>query len=550
MVFVSNLASLNLVKEELDASLSAVETHITAYVDDRENQALLATCVENLEQIKGVLQVIELQGAIELAHALTQLVKRLQENGQDASDDSFAAIGQGIMMLGRYLEYTQLSHHSWPQLLLPTINQVRVALGQTLLNEGVLLSITNFAQPAKVTQLNLDPSQLNVLVRRLRLMYQTGLIAVLRDSAESLDFRMMKRACERAQQICSNKPQSLLWWIASILFDALEEGVMISALRKKLLSQLDRLLRDLAQNDGNGKLDKTLVADCLFVISLADTDKYDAIKKVFGIEGQVLTESAMATEYEAMCGPGGSVIKTVANVLKDELAIIKDTLDIMSRGSKNDSNSFATLSDNLNRISQTLVMLGLLESGQRSKSLADYVRQWNVIPEEGQLYRIVDVLMEVESDVANLVRRVTVANDTKPENAKVSIHQLDEANALLVAETRSGLSLVKRAVSAYLESEKDNTHLMNVPVTLASVSGGVKFLGSARGEDILRRCSKYIQERLLDDEYQPAMSELETFADIISSVDYYLESLETNKPVGEAVLEIAEDGLTELGITE
>jgi hypothetical protein len=43
------------------------------------------------------------------------------------------------------------------------------------------------------------------------------------------------------------------------------------------------------------------------------------------------------------------------------------------------------------------------------------------------------------------------------------------------------------------------------------------------------------------------MADLETLADAISSVDYFLESLEANKPIGEFILEIAEDSVAELG---
>ena len=52
---------------------------------------------------------------------------------------------------------------------------------------------------------------------------------------------------------------------------------------------------------------------------------------------------------------------------------------------------------------------------------------------------------------------------------------------------------------------------------------------------------------LIGGEEQPGLTEMETLADAISSVDYYLESLEANKPIGESILEIAEDSVAELG---
>jgi hypothetical protein len=163
------------------------------------------------------------------------------------------------------------------------------------------------------------------------------------------------------------------------------------------------------------------------------------------------------------------------------------------------------------------------------------------------LNALVDTLMEVENAVAGLVKRVTPGADTPVNNSQISVHQLDEARALLVGESRSGLSLAKRALSAYLDSSNDLMHLTNVPSTLQSVVGGLSFLGMERGAAVLRASSRYIEVRMLASEQQPGMAELETLADAITSVDYFLESLEANKPIGESILEIAEESVAELG---
>lgn len=160
---------------------------------------------------------------------------------------------------------------------------------------------------------------------------------------------------------------------------------------------------------------------------------------------------------------------------------------------------------------------------------------------------LVDCLMEVENAMAGLVRRVTPGAENSSGNPQVSIHQLDEARALLVAESRSGLSLVKRAISSYLESSRDLLHLANVPATLQSVAGGLSFLGIVRGAAVLQASARYIDARMLGSEEQPSLADMETLADAISSIDYFLESLEANKPIGDGILEIAEESIAELG---
>lgn len=548
MARVSNPASLNLIRPEVDANLAQVEAQISSFVEDRENPAILVSCVEGLHQVHGALRIADLPGAIELAGALTRVLRQVQEKGDAAAEEDFAALGQGIMVLGHYLEYVQIHHAAWPQLLLPAINQVRAALGEAPLPEGFFLHLAALPAAPEVTRLELTPAQLAALVRRIRLMYQTSLIAVIRDQADVPHFRMMIRACERALQVCGARPQALLWWAAGAALEALQGGVALNAQRKQLLGQLDRQIRALAQNDGNGQPDRQLLADCLYLAALAGGgERVQQVKEAFGLEGSCLTQEQMTAEYEVMCGPGGSVIRTVAQVLTDELAQIKDTLDIMSRGSKNDPESYTAMADSLSRISQTLVMLGLLDSSQAVRRHADAVRTWTGEADMGALGGLVDAVMDVENAVAGLVRRVTPGAEDSGGNPQVSIHQLDEARALLVAESRSGLSLVKRAISSYLDSSRDLLHLANVPATLQSVSGGLSFLGIARGAAVLHSCARYIDTRMIGGDEQPGLTAMETLADAISSVDYYLESLEANKPIGEGILEIAEDSVAELG---
>lgn len=549
MAHIPNLASLNLVKAEVDATLAQVEAQIGAYVEERENPALLGACVEGADQILGALRLIELPGAVELASGMSQLVRQVQTNGPEASDETFAALGQGIMVLGRFLEYVQLKLGASPQLLLPAINQIRAALGQAPLPEGYFLQLPKLLPaPPALPQLDINSEQLGALVRRLRLMYQTGLITALRDQADVPHFRMMARACERAQQLCGQRPQALTWWVAAAMIEALQNGVAINSPRKILLGQLDRQLKALLQNDGNGQPDRRLLSDSLYVVGLSEgTKKTTAVREEFLLADYCLTQTQMTAEYELMCGPGGSVIKTVASVLRDELAQVKDTLDIMSRGAKNDAESYQVMADNLNRTAQTLVMLGLLDASQAIRSQSEEVRKWSSEPDQADLHALVDALMDVENAVAGLVKRVTPGADMQINNSRVSIYQLDEARALLVGESRSGLSLAKRAISSYLESDRDLMHLANVPSTLQSVAGGLSFMAIERGAGVLRACSRYIDARMLSAEQQPNMADLETLADAISSVDYFLESLESNKPIGESILEIAEESVAELG---
>jgi hypothetical protein len=548
MALSLNIASLNLVKAEVDATLTQVEGFLGSFVEERENIHPLAHCVEGLEQVHGAIRLIELPGAEELAEGMAELMRQVQQKGSEAPDEAFGALGGAIMVLSRYLEYVQIKGVGWPQLLLPTINQVQAALGRPPVHEGHFLALGEIPAAPPTVALQITPEHVQPLLRRIRLMYQTGLIAVLRDQADVPHFRLMARAMERAQQLSGGQVVAVQWWVAAAMIEALQGGVAINLLRKNLLGQLDRQLKRLFAEGKAQGLDSRILADTLYVVGLAESGAHvDAVKTAFALSEHCLTEAALTHEYELMCGPGGSVIKTVASVLRDELAQVKDSLDLISRGAHVGTEGFQTVADNLTKTSQTLVMLGLLDISRQVREQADHVRAWRGEPDNAELHTLVDVLMETENAVAGLVKQVTPGVETQVNNSRISIHQLDEARVLLIAESRSGLSLAKRAISSYLESDRDLMHLANVPTTLQSVSGGLSFLLIVRGAAVLQAAAEYIDKRMLSAPQQPPMADLENLADAISSVDYYLESLESNKPIGDSILDIAEESLAELG---
>jgi hypothetical protein len=59
---------------------------------------------------------------------------------------------------------------------------------------------------------------------------------------------------------------------------------------------------------------------------------------------------------------------------------------------------------------------------------------------------------------------------------------------------------------------------------------------------------KYIEQKLLaGSSVSPTENDLETLADAVTGVDYYLENIEQGKPLGVGILEVAEESLEVLG---
>ena len=163
-----------------------------------------------------------------------------------------------------------------------------------------------------------------------------------------------------------------------------------------------------------------------------------------------------------------------------------------------------------------------------------------------------DALLYVENSIAALAPRAGGLDSTEDEAEQatrqgMSITQLEDARRVVVSEARAGLSLAKRAITSYIDSNWDGMHLNNVPTTLNTIWGGLLFLQLERAANILKSSEQFISHKLLAEKIQPDQTTLETLADALTSIDYFLESMEDNKPLGDSILDVAQESVEELG---
>ena len=227
-----DVTALNLIKTEVDASLTQIEGALSTFVEDNANNGPLAESVEQMEQVYGALRLIDIHGAAELAEVLFALLRQVNDLQEKTPDIYYSALGSGMMVLGRYLEYVQIKAVNLPQLLISSINECRYALGLPTLGEGYFLDVPFLPDSNIVEPLAIDNSQAVALAKRIRLMYQIGTINLLKDEAQPVHFRLMRRALERATQLCTGKPLALLWWVGEAALEACSQGVELNPASK------------------------------------------------------------------------------------------------------------------------------------------------------------------------------------------------------------------------------------------------------------------------------------------------------------------------------
>lgn len=257
-----------------------------------------------------------------------------------------------------------------------------------------------------------------------------------------------------------------------------------------------------------------------------------------------------------MQGPNAATISSMVSVMKEELMGAKEVLEIASQDISGGAVDFIPLLRILNKVADILGVVGLKQPGKILKQQVKRVLRWKEGEEavnSKSLLEVADALLYVESALSGLDRLdlsgrdlVDASDDAKHELMARS--QLQEAELLVIKEAQAGITLAKRAITSFVESNYDRVHISNVAVTLNTVRGGLIVLNHQRGAAILTSCIGFVQKTIDEGFRQDRIQGmLETLADALIALEHYLAEIEHVRNADDSVLEIAEESLAALG---
>lgn len=270
-----NIASLNMVHDELVATIEQAAINLENFTQQQTNHELLQACIDGIKQIRGTLSLLEMRGVDLLAE---ELVAHINEASlAAASEAQLETLTSCFFLLPRYLEYCSQSGKSMPSLLIPAINNLRIIRKAPLLSENYYHHFASVSsEPRPLTPARQLEEPLTLVVRRLRHMYQTVLLNILKESQIHASFKLMARALERLENISSSGRLGNFWWLARAAVTAMNEMNMpLSATRKRVLTQVEREIRRF-QFEGdaviNREVDSALQHELLYLVCLSHAD--------------------------------------------------------------------------------------------------------------------------------------------------------------------------------------------------------------------------------------------------------------------------------------
>lgn len=561
-----NFQSLNMVRDELVATIEDSARNLEHFVTAQDDGKSLQACIEGITQIHGILRLIQLQGAELLSKELLATATEISPgNSGPKFEKRLEVVSATFFVLTRYLEYIQQTERKAPVLLVQQINELRKLRGESVYPESHFFSLNLANKPAlpKVEKLPIAAAEFKSTVRRLRHMYQVGLLGLMRENQINNCIAMMRRSLIRLRRSTpDDKPLAQLWWMANVALEVfVSHKMQLTETRKLLFGRIDRIIRQV-EKGGDAALasepPKGLVKELVYLVALSAAETPDAklIRSTYNVEKFPYTDRELSHERDRLSGPSAHTVTSLANVLQTEIGNIKKTLESASQSSSQTIDDLEEFVGTLQKIAEILAIVGLVAASNILKDEITRIAKWKDMKDgidTDEMQEVANTMLYLESTVMSLSN--SSLSDEKLEQANkvaqreiIASGALAEAKRIVMAESEAGISLTKRALSSFADSNFDVGHIKNIAKTLGTVRGGMLMLKNERAANVLERCAAFVDEVLLDKDQPPALKEmLETFADAIISMEYYLNSATANLKMDESVLKVAEESLEALG---
>jgi chemosensory pili system protein ChpA (sensor histidine kinase/response regulator) len=559
-----DFTTLNWVKQELDETLKQARQALEAYVEDPADTSLMRFCATYLHQVQGTLRMVELYGAAMVVEEMERVALGLLDGQIKAADDTYSILMRGIVQLPDYLERLQSGHKDIPIVLLPLLNDLRATRGEKLLTESVLfspdLSAPLPAAAAGAGIAGMPEGQLKSEAARLRSAFQLSLLRWIRNDSVSTQLERLTAVLDRLRGVCVEDNALRLWWVASGVLEGVGSGaVEASAAVKLLFGKVDREIKRLVDVDEAGFRSTPpadLTKNLLYYIahSGAAGERAAEIRATYKLDTLLPSEKELEHAKGSISGHNRSLLDTVSVAIKDDLMRVKEALDIFLRAQDPDAAELMPQADILDRVGDTLGMLGLgiprrvvLEQRKIVEEISNKRRP----ADETTLLDVAGALLYIEASLDDHITRLgaeTPAEETTGMPA-LALPRTEVRKILdtLMQEAAVNIGQAKQDIVAFIESPWDHTKVEPIPHLLEEIAGGLRILDLNESAQLMKGIVRFVEVELLRHRRVPTAEQMDKLADALASIEYYMEATREQRGGRDKILGVTRESLAALG---
>ena len=549
--------ALDWVRGEIQETLNQAQQTLESFENNPNDTTRMRFCQTHLHQVYGTLQMVEFYGAALFAEEMEKLAQALLNGNVSNVADSQETLMRAILQLPPYLDRVASNRRDLPVVLLPLLNDLRAARGESLLSETALFKpdLSEATGQGQIRDDKLNDPHFTQLAKKIRQMFQTALLGILRNDNIGKNLGYMAKVFTKLEQVTGDAPRAPLWSISNALVEGLsEDAIILGSSVKLMLGHVDRNLRELAV-DGAASLNRPaptdLIKNLLYYVAKADVDspRIRDVQARFRLDEALPSDDLVNTERQRMTGPDAQAMSSVVQALSEELTTVKDTLEHFVHSGDSDTSKLQPLTLTLKQVADTVAVLGL---GQPRALVEEQLHAMEGIvagkapAERETLMDIAGALLYVEATLAGIGGDRRNASHSRQGDDMPS--HVGQAMDAVLRECRAGLEEAKDGIVEFIASQWNPEPLQEVPARLNAVRGGLEVIQLGKPALILQQCVQFIEEKLLAvDQPKPDWRSMDTLADAITSVEYYLERLSDDPETTDDILQLARSSVEILG---
>lgn len=532
--------SLSWVKKQLDGVLTEAQSNLNEYIEHQDADALQQS-IDHLKLVYGTLQMVEVYGAAMLAEEMQHTAIALQKGDVERVEDVFDVLMRAMLQLPDYLENIQAGSKDTPIHLMPLINDLRASRNESLLSESVLFlpdtdNVELEGQGYDATEI--EDGKLESEIKRLRPHFQLGLLDIIRNKKERVGLQRIQAVLHAIEKATLDDALRRLWIVSGAFISGLlDGGIDNNASIKALLGTLDRSLKkildagvDAYLNEGSDELLKNL----LFYIGTCSTNanKVRYIKDAYKLDE--LLPAADEQDAALIGGLNADLFNTVSTGIIEDMLTVKDVLEIHMDNADSDVQSLVGVGEKLGKIADTFGMLSMGATRQHmaeQQEILNRVIENNEALDEAIVMGIASELINAESDLKAFVERRSGYVDTRSdENKIVPTAEYHEVIMTVVAEALKNFSDAKEALLSHVSGISGNGQLDIILEKIEEVRGVALMLPLDRIESQIEHLKTYVSKALRDNNRKVEIEEQDAIADVVTSIEYFLEALAEGLP--------------------
>ncbi len=547
---------LGWIREDVDKHLEHVRAHVEhlAGSPNIAREAILEPS-ERLEQLQLTLDTLMLSGASLMIGEMIALCQRLGRHRVDNRDKAYSALLDATVVLPSYLDRLQAGHQDLPMLLLPTINSLREAHNTSLLQESTLFTPSLDVELPELPEPSAEAAgdePFTAFAARLKGQYENALLNWMQDQ-ESVDLLSpLQGICETLMHRVNRRDVQRLWWVASEVVGGLLDGHLKNeAPLRRLFARLHLVLKKLAEGGEDAADTQSVNALTQALLHQVAGARWgnaalDDMKKRFQLDSLMPDQEEMVRARGAVTGRNREMYMSLGAAVQDELELVKDALDLELRTGNVDEERREQSLEALQRLQDTLRMLGL---GATARSFEELLPEFveSAQADEGSresvLMSVAEQLLLVESALREQIETLGEPLEESSEKGFTDLpaHELRRIYNQLLDESVASLYQFQEAVRTRFSGDPNG----NLTDSLDEAAGALELLGDRHAADLAYRLRETTVGLIGDamSESSVAPRHLELFTDAVAALELYVAASRDQQEFRDRFLGILEERL-------